>query len=254
MSLSYKEQPVAYIAFSVLLVVLAVFSATKTWNAYVEHKYIGKPSTVRDTIMIEGTGKVAAKPTLALVQFSVVSQAATASAAQTDNTNKMNAVIQAMKDLQIKEDDLTTSGYNMSPVYDYAKNPYTILGYSVTQTLSVKIRNFDKIGNVLERGVSLGVNQVNNIQFTIDEPESSRDEARVKALQNAQKKADALARALGVEIVRVVSFSESALGYQPQMPYYRDSGVMSAQAAPAPEIQPGTQDVEMNVSVTYEIR
>lgn len=255
MSLTYKEQPVAYVALSVLLVVLAIFGLVKTWNSYVEHKYIGKPTTVRDTIMIEGTGKVTAKPTLALVQFGVVSQAAAPGKAQTDNTNKMNAVIQAMKDLGIKADDLTTSGYSLSPVYDYSKNPYTILGYSVNQTLSVKIRSFDKIGTILERGVALGVNQVNNVQFTIDEPESSRDEARIKALQNAQKKADALAKALGVDIVRVVSFSESgAGGYPPPMPYYRDSAVMNEQSAPAPDIQPGTQDVEMNVQVTYEIR
>lgn len=252
--ISLKEQPVVSALVGVLLVVLTVFVGVRTWNAVVEHKYIGKPVTVRDTITIEGHGKMTTKPTLALVQFGVVSQASTAAAAQRDNTTKMNAVIQAMRDLGVKEDDLETSGYSLNPNYDYNKSPYAIMGYSVSQTLSVKVRNFDKIGEVLERGVALGINQVNTVQFSIDDPTSVRDEARMKALEDARKKAEALAEALDVDVVRVVSFAESSMSNPGPIPmYYREMAVSSDGAA-APSIQSGTQDVEISVSVTFEIR
>ncbi len=252
--ISYKEQPVLTVLTGLLLATLVVFVGVRTWNSVVEQKYIGKPASVRDTITIEGIGKMTAKPTLALVQFGVVSQAPTAAGAQRDNTAKMNAVLQAMNELGIKKDDVETSGYFLNPNYDYNKSPYAILGYSVSQNVSVKVRDFDKVGQVLERGVALGINQVNNIQFSIDDPTSIRDEARMKALEDARKKADALAKALDVDVVRVVSFSESPVNVGGPVPvYYREMAV-SADAAAAPTIQSGTQDVEMSVSVTFEIR
>ena len=227
----YKQQPVAYVLFSIVLAVVATFGVIKTWNAYTEHAFIGKPDTVRDTITIDGAGKVTGKPTLALVQFGVVTQSPTPGKAQTDNTNKMNAVIQAMKNLGINADDLTTSGYSLSPVYDYSKSPYVIQGYSVNQALAIKVRDFDKIGSVLEQGVSLGINQVSDVNFTIDHPESLRDEARIKALEDSKKKASELAKALGVQIVRVVSFSETTPYTPGPVMYDRAMGV--AAAAPA---------------------
>ncbi len=254
MAVSYKEQPVLVALGGILLVVLTVFVGVKTWNAAVEHKYIGKPATVRDTITIQGEGKVTSKPTLALVQFGVVTQSPTPAQAQAANTAKMNTVTQAMKDLGIKEDDLETSGYALNPNYDYSKSPMVIQGYILTQNLSVKVRDFDKVGTVLERGVALGINQVNTVQFTIDEPAQLREQARMEALEDAKKRAEALARALGVDIVRVVSFSESGWSDPGPTPMYYGREAAVSAMAPAPSIQSGTQDVQTTVSVTYEIR
>lgn len=254
MAVSYKEQPALLVLGGILLVVLTVFVGVKTWNAAVEHKYIGKPATVRDTITIQGEGKITSKPTLALVQFGVVTQSPTPAQAQSTNTAKMNTVTQAMKDLGIAEDDLETSGYSLNPNYDYSKSPMVIQGYILTQNLSIKVRDFDKVGTVLERGVALGINQVNTVQFTIDEPAQLRDQARMEALEDAKKKADALARALGVDIVRVVSFSENGWSDPGPTPMYYGREAAVSAMAPAPSIQSGTQDVQTSVSVTYEIR
>ncbi len=251
--LTYKDQRAAYVLVCVFLVVLTGYVMIRTWNARIEQKYIGKPESIRDTISISGEGKVTAKPTLALVQFGVVSQASTPLKAQTDNTSKMNEVHRAMKELGIKEEDLATSGYSLFPGYDYSQNPPKIVNYSVSQQLSIKIRDFSKVGTVLERGVALGINQVNSVQFTIDDPSQLREQAREKALEDAKKKANALAKVLGVEMVRVVSFTENTGGGGPIMPMY-DSMMGRAEAAPAPSIEPGTQDVQMFVTVTYEIR
>ncbi len=252
--ISFKDQPVFSVLVGALLVVLTAFAGVRTWNAVLEQKYIGKPATFRDTITIDGVGKVTAKPTLALVQFGVVTQGATAAAAQRDNSSKMNAVIQAMQELGVKKDDIETSGYYLNPNYNYDKSPYTIIGYSVNQNVSAKVRDFEKIGQVLERGVALGINQVNTVQFSIDDPTSLRDDARMKALEDARKKADALAKALDVDVVRVVSFAESPANAPGPVPMYYREAATSADAGSAPTIQSGTQDVEMNVSVTFEIR
>lgn len=251
---SYKEQPFVHVLVSALFLALILFVGVRTWNAVAEHRFIGKPETVRDTITISGEGKVSAKPTLARVQFGVVTQAPTAAQAQNDNASKMNAVIAALQQLGIEKKDLETSGYYLNPVYDYSKSPMTVQGYSLTQNLQVKVRDFDKVSTVLAKGVELGINQVNDVAFTIDDPKELQEAARMKALEDAKKKAENLADALDVNLVRVVSFSESSAGQPSPVPmYYRDAAV-SAAGPVAPSIQSGEQDVEMSVMVTYEIR
>lgn len=253
---SLQEQPVLQALVFALLVALTVFVVVRTWNAVAEHRFIGKPEMARDLIMISGEGKVSAKPTLARVQFGVVTQTATAAQAQADNTKKMNAVIAALQQLGIDKKDLETSGYYLNPVYDYSKSPMQVQGYSLTQNLQVKIRDFDKVPTVLAKGVELGINQVNDVAFTIDDPKVLQDEARMKALEDAKKKAEKLADALGVDLVRVTSFTESPVGAPSPMPtYYRDAAVSAVETGGAsPNIQSGEQDVQMVVSVTYEIR
>jgi uncharacterized protein YggE len=112
---TFKDQRAMYILMSTALVVLTVFLGVSTWNKSLEQKYIGKPSTVRDTISLSGEGKVSATPTLALVQFGVMTQSDTPAKAQSDNASKMNAVQAAMKQLGIQERDIETSGYTMYP-------------------------------------------------------------------------------------------------------------------------------------------
>ena len=145
---SYKEQPVIHVLVIALLTALVLFVGIRTWNGYTERAFIGKPDTVRDTISIAGEGKVSAKPTLARVQFGVVTQASTAAKAQADNTQKMNAVITALQQLGIEKKDLETSGYWLNPMYDYTKNPALIQGYTISQNLQVKVRDFDKLSTI----------------------------------------------------------------------------------------------------------
>ncbi len=254
---TYKENRVAYVLSMSLLAVLVLFVGVRTWNAALERKYIGKPSTVRDTISLSGEGKISSAPTLAMIQFGVVTQARTPTLAQSENATKMNAVQAAMKAMDIRERDIETSGYSMYPNYDYTRPSAQppIMGYTVQQTVSIKVRDFEKVAQVLDRGVALGINQVNNVSFTIDDPKELQAQARLEALKDAKAKAEALADALGVDIVRVVSFSESAGGETPPYPMYaRDMAMPMSEGAAAPSLEPGVQEVRANVTVTYEIR
>jgi hypothetical protein len=196
---------------------------------------------------------VTGKPTLAQVDIGLYSEGRDVPQVQADNSAKVNAIMDSMKGLGIAEADLQTSNYSIYPKFDYTNGQQTVNGYVVSQSVHVKVRDLAKVGTVLAKVGQLGANQVNGVSFTIDDPTELKQQARALALENAKKKAQELATALGVDVVRVVTFSESSPMPGP-IPYnYRalDAGVA---AAPTPEIQAGSLDVTSNVSVTFEIR
>ncbi len=250
-------QPNKYLqgVIGVLALTLIVFVGFKARNASEEFNYIGKVAHDRDTIVIQGEGKVTAKPDLAKMDLGVQVEGATVKVAQEQNTQKMNAITTALAALGVKKEDMQTSQYSIQPKIDWSNGKQTVLGYTVTQTLSVKVRDLDKAGDVLAKAGELGANQVGGINFTIDDPASLKDEARLKAIADARTKAQALSKQLGLDVVKVVTFSETAQGGYPVPMMAKSFGMMdSAAAAPSPEIQSGTLDVVSDVSVTFEVR
>lgn len=238
-----------------LAIALLVFIGAKARNTMEEYNYIGKIVRDRDTITIEGTGKVSATPDVAVVNLGVTSEGRSVKDVQRQNTEKMNSIIAALKAMDIVAKDIQTSNYNISPKYDWSNGRQNILGYIVSQNVTVKIRNLDKTGDVLAKAGELGMNQAGGVQFTIDEPQKLQEEARGKAIDDAKKKAEQLAEKLGLRVVKVVTFSEGSQGYPTPMPMYKTMDAMvNAESAPAPDIQAGSLDVVSNVSVTFEVR
>src|SRR3989338_5652592 len=144
--------PVNYlpIVVAAVAVFLIIFLAAATYSKIIETRYAGQSSQYKNTISVAGEGKVVAKPDIGQVSLSVISDASTVAAAQKDNTDKMNRVIQAMKDLGIKEKDLKTTSYNISPRYQYSPNGRSdIIGYEVAQNMDVKIRDLTKVSDIL---------------------------------------------------------------------------------------------------------
>lgn len=241
------------LAGALVLVILSVFLVAKTINAFAERDYIGKAVRDRDTITISGTGKVTATPDLALVTLGVYSDGATVAAVQQANTSKMNAIIAAIKDMGVKDADIQTSNYSLQPKIDWESNSQRVIGYNLSQTLTIKVRDLTKVGDVLDGATKLGANNVNGIQFTIDDPSSLQDQARIKAINDAKKKAEALAAATGLHLVKVVSFSESTPGVPVPMPYAARDVAFAPQAANT-QVEAGSLDVNTDVSVTFEVR
>lgn len=248
---SYKENPVANTAATAVLILLAIFLALGSLKTYREAKEVGHVARDRDTITIAGNGKIASKPDLAVVNLGLYSEGKEVPVIQDENSRKVNAIIVALKQLGIAEDDMQTSNYNISPKYDYTDGTQTVAGYTVSQNLSVKVRDLTKVGTVLSQAGNVGANQVNGVNFSIDDPSELKIQARAKAIEDARKKADELAKAMGVSITRVVTFSENSSN-MPTPPVYtfRAEDV----AAQAPDIKPGSLDVEADISVTFEIR
>jgi len=253
-AISPKDNPVLSNMLIAVAALLVVFLAAVSYKTLLESHQVGFAPRVADTFTISGEGKVSGQPTLAQVGVGLYSEGTDVATVQTTNATKLNAVIDAMKQMGIASDDLQTSNYNIQPKYQYTDGNQTVVGYTVSQSVNIKVRDLTKVGAIVSKAGQLGANQVNGVTFTIDDPSELQQQARAKAIDDARKKADELAKAMGVTIVRITTFSESSNTPTPPPIYaYRDA-VGAAPAPVAPDIQSGSLDVMSNVSVTFEIR
>jgi len=216
------------------------------------YQYIGKPTAERDTISISGQGKVTGIPDIATIEVGLMTEKPDVASAQKENTLKMNRLIKKLKELGVEEKDIQTSYYNIYPQYDWPEGKQVLRGYQVNQGVSTKIRNLSKVGDILAAAGEGGANQVSGLSFNIDDPEKLRQEARIKALQNAKEKAEALAVVAGVELGKIVSFSEYSEA--PSYTYKAMEGLGGGGEAPAPTVEKGSMDIVVNVTISYEIK
>jgi uncharacterized protein len=244
----------------IVIVVLALsligFVSVLTWNAAAQHRLIGKPADVRDTLSVSGTAKISIKPDIARLTVGVLSTGSSVSAIQQQNSEKMNAITAAVKAFGVKDDDLQTSNYSISPQYDWTSGRQVLRGYQVSQDLSIKIRDLEKIGDIVEKAGELGSNQIGGISFEVDDMTTVQKQARDKAIADAKEKAGVLAKTLDVQLGKVISFSEDSGSVPVPMLYnsYEKVSAGAAAAAPSPDIQSGSLDISKNVSITFEIK
>lgn len=190
-------------------------------------------------------------PDVASLSTGVVSQAADANAALRANAAQMAKVMAAIRSAGIAEKDIQTSGINVNPQYRYAENqPPTITGYQASNTVSIKVREVGKLGEVLDALVASGANQVNGPSFEIDEPEVVYDEARRAALEKAKARAEMYAKSLGMKVRRIVSISEGA-GFQPPQPMMMKA--MAADARESSPVSPGETTLSANLDVVFDL-
>lgn len=251
---------ISVLAAAFLFVLTASFAAG-TFNKIKEWKYIGQGVEAKNIITVTDSGEIYAKPDLAITSFSVVTEAKTVAAAMAENTKKMNAIIAAIKGKGVEDKDLKTTYFNISPHYDYTDTskvyPYegkrVLSGYDITQSLQVKIRDLEKVGEIIQAAVDNGSNQASDLQFTIDKEDELKKQAREEAINKAKVKAQDLAEELGVKLVRIVGFSDS--GY---FPYYANEKMSAIPAGmgggdAVAQIQTGENKIQASVSITYEI-
>jgi uncharacterized protein YggE len=250
-----KISPFFQAIIGALALMVIIFVGVLTWNAAAQHRLIGKPADVRDTLSVSGVAKLSVKPDIARITIGVISTGSNVAATQKQNTDKMNAITSAIKGFGVKDDDIQTSNYNIYPQYDYADGRQTLRGYQVSQQLSVKVRDLEKIGDILAKSGELGSNQVGGVSFEVDDTTAIQKQARDKAIADAKEKAQVLAKSLGVQLGKVVSFSEDYGSSPVPMLYNSYNKVMDeAAGAPAPDIQSGSMDVSKSVSITFEIK
>lgn len=207
-------------------------------------------------ITVQGHGEVKSRPDMAIVTTGVMSEAPTAQEALTKNNVAMTAVINALKNAGVAEDDIQTSNFSVSPVYPpYQPNqttPPRISGYQVSNQVTAQVKQLAKLGPILDTLVRAGSNQIHGIAFDIDEPKPVLDEARKKAVADARAKAELYASAAGVALGRVVQISESGgIIHPPPMPVARYKAEMADASVP---VAAGQQTVTSSVSITYEIQ
>ncbi|MCU1501412.1 MAG: hypothetical protein JWM12_766 [Ilumatobacteraceae bacterium] len=204
------------------------------------------------TITVSGEGNATVKPDTATVQLGVSVDRPTASAALDQANTSAAALIAALKQAGVAEDDITTAGLSIWPRYD---NGSSVTGYTASNSVSVTVRDIDRTGPVIDAAAAAAGNDISvgGVSFSVDDPEQVMAAARADAIANAQKRAGEFATAAGVAVGAVLQISEtSATPYQPRF-YAADSASGTAPAAASTPIQTGTTDLSVTVTVVYAL-
>ncbi len=206
----------------------------------------------KKTINVSGQSKVSASPDFVTITLGVLTEDKDAKAAQKANAVSMDKVIASIKALGISEDDIKTVNYSINPKYDYHKETgiSSIVGYTVSNNVSVTVKDIDKTGSVIDAAADSGVNTSSSISFGISNYEDYYNTALKNAVLAAKKKANTMADALGVKLKAPITVSEGG-GYNPLSNYavydMRAEGLNAATP-----IQAGSIEITAYVSIVYE--
>ncbi len=202
-------------------------------------------------ITVTGTGTVEAAPDIATLSIGVTTQGETAAEALSANTAALAGVMARLSGAGIEARDMQTSNLSLNPNwtgYDSASvaGP-TISGYVAANILTIRVRQLDGLGAVLDAAVSDGANTLNGLTFGLADPEPALNAARQEAVADARARAELLAAAAGVKLGRVISISEGAAASDP-VPMFR----ADALAAPVP-VAGGEVGLSASITIFYEI-
>ncbi len=161
-------------------------------------------------LSVKGKGKVDAQPDIATVQLSVYVQAATSEEVQTQNSVLMEAVITAIKGFGVAEKDIQTQEITVYPIMDNPKNTQEITGYSATNSITVKLRDVKKTGELVTLAIQAGANEVTSIQFELQDETAAYQQALADAVADANTKAAIMAQAAGAQLDGPMTIQEGA--------------------------------------------
>jgi len=261
-----KEKSKLIKAVLVLAILVSVYVAAKIISEVKGFNYIGGTAPATNTISFDGKGEVSAKPDLATISFTIRDNEKVMKDAQDKVTAKESSVLSFLSSSGIDKKDIKTENYSSYPKYDMGVNCYSglnlpcrgsepkIIGYEVSENITVKIHDIAKAGDIVKGIGAVGVSDMSGPNFSIDKEDALKETARKYAIDDAKAKAETLARDLGVHLVRIVNFSEN--GNYPIMYAAKGMALDSATTAPspAPALPTGENKITSNVTITYEIR
>ena len=206
-------------------------------------------------ISVTGEGKATGKPDVAIITLGVSRLESTVDAARNGAAASLDAMINSMTGNGVSKDDIKTQQFYISPEYDFSSGKQTLKGFRVTNVVTAKVRDINTTSKVVDDAITAGGNdtQVQNIAFTIDNPDDLKKQAREAAIADAKAKAQTLASATGVSVGEPISISETA-ATQPIAYDRAAAGAAVPGATPPTPIEPGTQEVTVDVSVTWSIK
>lgn len=241
---------------------------TYSYTSLTEMKYLFSGPTI---ITVEGTGEVFATPNIATFSFRVEAKEDDATTAQNKVAETMDGIKTYLGEAGVEEKDIKTTSFDLSPRYEYPdttcnewgycppRGEPKLIGYTVSQSVTVKVRDTERAGEILSSIGDKGALNVSSLSFTIDDEEELLAEAREKAITDAREKAEVLAQNLDSRIVRMNGYWEENNGYP--MPYGKGGGDMmmfdSAESAvaPSPAVLPmGENSFMVRVNISYEIK
>lgn len=239
-----------------ILLAVVIGGLFYTLGQYVasEPQRVQKEAGAERTIVVQGEGEVQAVPDVARITLGVQTNVmASAQGAIKSLTGKFTAVVEAVKQGGVDDKDIKTTNLTVRPQYDYRDGRRTLRGFAASESVEITIRDLDKISDVIGKTVMEGVNQVGDISFEIDEPDSLQQEAQELAIKKARENAKQLAKALGVRLGNVKTFTESSQGNN--QPVFREAMMaVEDNGVEGPPVEAGSQEVVSKVTITYEIK
>lgn len=202
-------------------------------------------------ITVTGEGRAFGEPDVAVLTLGVEGDATTVAEARAQADEAMNALRQAVRDAGVADENVQTSRFSIQPRYDFGNNRQTIIGFTVSNMLTVKIRDIDTTGEVIDSAVTAGGerSRVEGLTFTIDDPAALEDQARQEAVEKAKAKAETLADAGGITLGDARSISEGGGA----IPIAFDDAAAYQVAEGATSIDPGQLEVRISVTVVYDV-
>lgn len=207
------------------------------------------------TIQVTGQAKVSATPDRVYIDIGVTTQARKSEAAASQNAVRLSAVITAVKSAAGTGAQLTTTEYSISPDYRYPPHgAATITGYTASNVLQVRLDDLRKLGAVLDAATRAGANNVRDIRFALRDEQIPRTQALRQAARSARQDAQALADALGLRVIRVLSVNEQGPAVVPPPRIYMQARVFAqSQAAPVTPVEAGAISVDASITLTVEV-
>lgn len=211
------------------------------------------------TINVNGDGEVSVVPDIAHVSLGATTEKSTVAEAQKNNSTTMNNIIEAIKKAGVASDDIKTSNYNISPKYNYEDKTgnSTLVGYTVTSTLSITVKNINSVGSIIDTAITNGANNTNysdGITFEVSDYQKYYNIALKNAVSNAQIKGQAIADSIGVKLSTPIKITENSSSIPTEYPvFYEKNTNSSAQGLSVQDmtVQKGTYKVKANVSLVY---
>ena len=205
-------------------------------------------------ISVAGQGSVAAAPDMASITVGVASQAEDARSAVAANNAAMAALNKTLDGFDIEARDRQSRGFNVQPRYDNRRNTNgmpEIAGYSVSNQVTIRVRDLDRLGDLLGAVVDSGGNTINSLSFGNSNADALLDEARKLAVENARHKAELYADAAGGKLGRTVSIAEAGASV-PRPELYQGSVRMMAASDMSVPISSGENEIRATVNAVYE--
>lgn len=208
------------------------------------------PAEVSEGITVTGSGSATGTPDVAILSLGVSVERKTVQEATDDAAQAMNEVIDSLKNNGVADKDIQTTQFSVGPRYDWIDNRQVLRGYNVTNIVAAKIRDMNRVGSIIDDAVAAGGDLlvVNSVSFSIDDPTSLQEEARIKAMKDAQSRAETLANEAGVKLGKPRIIEDVAYSGQPRYSYDYEKA-----AADNTPIQPGELEVTVTVRVIFDI-
>ncbi len=222
---------------------------------YIGGKFVETRDMEKLVINVSGEGRVFSPPDIAEASFGVqTGLVPTAKVAMEKLRKDMDAIFRAVKGLGVEEKDIRTEHFSLNPIYDWTEKGQVFRGFEANQSFRVKVRDLAKVDDVLTAATDAGANQAGNVQFTIDDPEQQRAQAREEAITEAKGKAKLLATNLGKRLGKLKGFSEGGGGWVQPMMMMRTEKAGMGGGVPDLPLPAGEQEVNIQVTLTYELR